>query len=168
MLPGPLGLVEHFNRDKGNLSNPDFDWLLRLADNNGSLLLPLGSLFTKCTSIEMIFILSGSPFILWIEPAHESSGDHVDHVISEIMESASSPGTPAASSAASAESSMVMTVALGMRLLCFDLLILRVLVFIDGSYDHGRGVFGLGDLEERVLVRLSLLAGLAEVEVLAH
>jgi hypothetical protein len=59
-------------------------------------------------------------------------------------------------------------VALVMRLLCFDLLILRVLVFIDGSYDHGRCVFGLGDLEERVLVRLSLLAGLTEVEVLAH
>ena len=41
-------------------------------------------------------------------------------------------------------------------------------IFIDGSDDDGWRILGLGDLEEGVLVRLSLLAGLAVVEVLAH
>jgi hypothetical protein len=171
MLPRPLSLVEHFNRHEGNLANSDLDWLLRLADYDGSLLLPLGSLLTECTSVELVFIVSRHSLSLRVEPAHESPGDHINHVISELVESASPSGTSASSSAASAESPVVMTVAsFVVRFLCLDLLILRMLsdfVFINCSNHDCGCILGLGDLEEGVLVRLSFLAGLTVVEVLA-
>ncbi len=121
MLPRPLGLVEDLNRDEGNLTNSDFDRLLRLGDNDGSLLLPLGSLLSECAGIKLVFIVSRHPLSLRVESAHESPGNHVDHVISELVESASSPGASASPSATSAESPVVMAVG---RFLCLDLLVL--------------------------------------------
>lgn len=121
MLPGPLGLVENFNRDEGNLTNSDFNRLLRLGDYDGSLLLPLGSLLSECTGIKLVFIVSRHPLSLRVESAHESPGNHVDHVISELVESASSPGASASPSATSTESPVLMAVG---RFLCFDLLVL--------------------------------------------
>lgn len=52
-----------------------------------------------------------------------------------------------------------------------DFLVMGVLsgfIFFDPGDDHGRGVFRPGDLDERVVMRLALFAGLAKVEVLAH
>ncbi len=152
MLPGPLGLVEDFNRDEGNLTNSDFNRLLRLGNNDGSLLLPLGPLLTKCASIKLIFIVSRDSFSLWIESTHESPGNHINHMISELVESTSSSGSSASPSATSAESPVVMTVG---RFLCFDLFVLRELshfIFIDGSNDDSWRILRLSDLQERVLM----------------
>lgn len=74
MLPRPLGLVEHFDRHKGDLSDLNGNRLLRLIDNDGSLLLPLGPLLAERTGIKLVLVIGGA-LTLRLAATHESPGD---------------------------------------------------------------------------------------------
>lgn len=92
-------------------------------------------------------------------------------MVGKLTESTSASSlASAASSAASAEASVVMVIVMIFSLDFFILGVLSChnLFLLDACDDECRRVLRLGDLDERVVVNLSLLAGLTVVEVLAH